>query len=236
MGHDMTTESLPGALALRVLLVDADEPLGLTLARELRQAGHKVTTHARKPGSLTNIHAGDLTEVLGDLVASHGGFDRVVFGLRSATEHFETAADLVRCREDLGRSLGELRAVAQMLSREESGQIWQLLPEDSMQYYLNVPSQPVRSRALMAAVKSLAKEVFRFGVRVNVLQIQPLAEQVPEVAWREAREGLKAYALKFKPQPSAEVARFIHGFMVQSQLPLAGMVLPVGVGFPETNI
>jgi NAD(P)-dependent dehydrogenase (short-subunit alcohol dehydrogenase family) len=222
--------------ALRVLLVDADEPLGFALAGELRATGHHVITHARNASAPTDVHAGDLTTDLETVVAQHGPFDRVVFGLRSGSEQFEAPEDLLRAQHDLGRSLGELRAVAQMEGRREQGQVWQLLPEDSMQYYLDVPSQPVRSRALMAAVKSLAKEVFRFGVRINALQVQPLAEQLPASEWRAAREGLKAYALKFKPQPCIEVARLIHGLLAQPNLPLAGLVLPVGVGFPETNV
>jgi hypothetical protein len=66
--------------------------------------------------------------------------------------------------------------------------------------------------------------------------VQPLAEQRPDSAWRQAREGLKAYALKFKPQRCEQVACLLQALLEQAQLPLAGVVLPVGVGFPETNV
>jgi hypothetical protein len=224
------------ALSLHVLLVDADEPLGQALATELRAFGHHVTTHARDAASPVDVHIGDLTERLDALAESHGPFDRVIFGLRPDREKFELPSDVRHACEYLGRSLGELRAVAQMLARGDDTQIWVLLPEDSMQYYLDVPSQPVRSRALTAAVKSLAKEVFGFGIRLNALQVQPLAEHASPAAWREAREGLRAYALKFKPQACADVARLLHSLLGQARLPLAGLVLPVGVGFPETNV
>ena len=94
----------------------------------------------------------------------------------------------------------------------------------------------MRSRALIAAVKSLAKEVFGLGVRINAFQIQPLAEQFDSVTWKSAKENLKAYALKFKPQTSASVAKLMRALLEMPQIPLAGMVIPIGVGFPEANL
>jgi NAD(P)-dependent dehydrogenase (short-subunit alcohol dehydrogenase family) len=219
---------------LNILLVDAQGALAQSLAAQLREAGHRVLTHGRDAGA--ELAAEDLAAVLPGIEATHGALDRIVFCTRGEAEQFEAAADVERTLADLARTLGELKAAAQLLTRRDDSQLWVLLHEDSMQYYLPVPAQPVRSRALMAAVKSIAKELYRFGVRVNALQVQPCAEELAPAQWRAAKDGLKAFALKFKPQGSAEVAAFLQGLMVQPQLPLVGMVLPVGIGYPEANV
>jgi len=217
-------------------LVDADDPLGEALSQELRRAGHRVTTHSRELDGRTDLHAQDLCVVLDSMVCAGDTFDRVVFGMKGDVERFDTPDDIDCLQVSLSLVLGELQAVVRLLARHENGQVWVLLPEDSMHHYAEVACQPVRTRALIAALKSMAKEVFRLGVRVNALHIQTLAEQLPDAAWRNAQAGLKAYALKFKPRSSVDAARFIHGLLAQPRLPLAGLVLPVGVGFPEAHV
>lgn len=221
-----------------ILLVDADHPLGAALAARLRDAGHRVLTHAREASDAHPVDwvAPAIAEDLAEAQRRYGEFDRVVFGLRGRAERFESPGDIAATHADLAGTLGELKAVAQMLTRRDESQIWVLLQEDSMQYYLPVPAQPVRSRALMAAVKSLAKELFRFGVRLNALQVQPLAEQLDAPLWKSARDGLKAYAMKFKPQTSGDVASMLRALIELPAIPLAGMVMPVGVGYPEANV
>ena len=105
-----------------------------------------------------------------------------------------------------------------------------------MRYYLPIASQPIRSRALIGAVKSLAKEIFSLGVRINALQVQPLVEQFDTTTWKHAKENLKAYAMKFKPQTSTSVAKLMRALLEIPQIPLAGMVIPIGIGFPESNL
>lgn len=223
-----------------VLLVDADHPLSQALAERLRAQGHRVVTHVRQaPGAdapAADVVAADLAAALPQIEAAHGPLDRIVFGLNGQAESFDSPADVDRTRAGLERALLELKAGAQLLTRRDDSQLWVLLPEDSMQYYLPVPAQPVRSRALMAAVKSMAKELFRLGVRVNALQVQPMAEQFDAPRWREAKEGLKAYALKFKPQPGPDVAALLQSLLALPRLALVGMVLPVGIGYPESNV
>lgn len=222
--------------AIRVLVVDAIEPLALSLVAALRAAGHHVTTHARQDSDQADVHAHDLSTSLERIEQQFGPFNRIVFACLPARELIEEPADIWRKQAELSLALAELQAAARLLCRQELGQIWVLLPEDGMRHYLDVPAQPVRSRALMAAVKSLAKEVHSLGLRINALQIQTLAEQVAPEAWPPARPWLKAYALRFKPLPCAHVARFILALLTQATLPLSGMVIPIGIGFPENNI
>lgn len=219
-----------------ILILDADHPLGRALAAELAEAGHAVSTHARQPCGATDLVGADVSPCLNDWNSAHGPFDHIVFGLRATPESADSIDAIARVAGELSTTLNELKACAQLLTRRDEGQIWVLLQEDSMQYYLPLQSQPMRNRALMAAVKSLAKEVFCFGIKLNALQIQPLEEQFDGATWKKAKEGLKAYALKFKPQKSADVAVLVRSLIDIPRLPLAGMVIPVGVGFPEANV
>ncbi|MDH4274451.1 MAG: hypothetical protein OEW08_05395 [Gammaproteobacteria bacterium] len=220
----------------RVLIIDADHSLGAALSKELTEAGHSVTTHARNAEPGIDISGTDISSELSKWDAAYGPFERIVFGLQDGAEVAETPEDISRIQHELSRTLGEIKAGVQILSRREDGQVWVLLQEDSMQYYLPVAAQPMRSRALVGAIKSLAKEVFCFGVKLNALHVQPLAEQLDAALWKDARAHLKAFAIKFKPQKSIDVAKFLRALIELKGIPLAGMVLPVGIGYPENNV
>ncbi|CAN0601939.1 unnamed protein product, partial [Ectocarpus sp. 12 AP-2014] len=137
---------------------------------------------------------------------------------------------------ELTRFLAELQAIGKLLVRNDGGQIWVLTQEDSMSYYTSSSSSPIRTRAQHGAVKSFAKELFRFGVRLNCANVQLLAEQASQEEWDAARKGVKAFAMKFKPNSTAAIAKTLRCFLEQSDLPVAGMIVPIGIGFPETNV
>ena len=219
-----------------ILVLDADHLFGRTLASALGAAGHRVTTHAREDSDGAHLVCADISARLAEFDATHGPFNHIIFGLRDFPEPADDLAAILAVERDLATTLDELKACAQVLTRRDDSQLWVLLQEDSMQYYLPLQNQPMRSRALMAAVKSLAKEVFCFGIKVNALQIQPMEEQFDAAVWKQAKHGLKAYALKFKPQKSSDVAQLLRSLIEIPRLPLAGMVVPVGIGFPEANI
>ena len=222
--------------ASNILVLDADHLFGKALASALSAAGHRVTTHAREASGAAHLVCADISSRLAEYNATHGPFNHIVFGLRDFPESADDLAAILAIERDLATTLGELKACAQVLTRQDDSQLWVLLQEDSMQYYLPLQNQAMRSRALMAAVKSLAKEVFCFGIKVNALQIQPMEEQFDAGLWKQAKHGLKVYALKFKPQKSADVAQLLRSLIEMPRLPLAGMVVPVGVGFLEANI
>lgn len=171
----------------------------------------------------------------------HHQVDRVVFGqpdldgMSATPEGLDRLAGLLETR--LTRFLAELQAAGRWLVRNErGGQLWVLTQEDSMRHYMNVRSVPIESRARQAAVKSFAKEVFRFGVRVNCANVQLLAEQATMDDWSGARAGLKAFATRFKPNTTASAAEMLCTFLGQAELPIAGMVVPIGIGFSEQSI
>ncbi len=183
--------------------------------------------------------------LLAECVASlrlAGEFDCVAFGLPETDEStlLDGDADFPaiteRINADLMRFLVEIRQASVALARRGGGKIFVLTQEDSASYYLALPQSPIASRARIAAAKSLAKEVFRMGVEINVLDVQSFAEQAPESAWIAARPDLKAYALRFHPVTAAAVARVVVGLCRMDCRCFAGMVIPVGVGFPEGNL
>ena len=222
-----------------ILLLDADNCLGISLAGALRHAGHVVLTHSRadQPDNVTDLVAADVTTML---VTWHGTArptpDHVVFGLRHEPESLASVASIEAIEQNLAATLSEIKAAVQLLIRLDESQIWVCLQEGSLQYYLPLPSHVIRTRALMATVKSLAKEVFSYGIKLNALHIQAMEEQFDKATWKAAKDGLKAFAIRFKPQKSRDVAALIQSLLETDGLPVTGMILPVGIGFVETNV
>lgn len=230
-----------------VLILDADSALGPALTSELLYAGYHVIAHTRVEFETTfgsgvrHVSATHASPHIADWNAAHGPIKHVVFGVCDCSEmaydlEGEIEAFNGELENTLGDFLSELQAAAQLLARSDGGQIWVLTQEDSMQYYLRMSSAPITTRARHSAVKSVAKEVLRLGVRVNCATLQLLYEQVEPSDWREARERLKVFAMKFKPVQAAAVSRTLRAWLDQDDLPLAGMVVPLGIGFPEANI
>lgn len=230
-----------------ILFIDADSALGRVLCDELSNAGYRVIAHVRSeprtsfaPG-VTVASRPRAADALAGWNETLGPISHVVFGQPDYSDVLDADADFERftasIEERLNMFLEELQAAGALLARNSGGgQIWALTPEDSMQYYVGCPSVPIDTRARQAAVKSFAKELFRFGVRINCANVQLLEEQVSPDEWRRARDGLKTYAMRFKPNKTAAVARLLRQFLTQRDLPLAGMIVPIGIGFAENNI
>jgi NAD(P)-dependent dehydrogenase (short-subunit alcohol dehydrogenase family) len=230
-----------------VLIADADSALGRALCDELAAAGFGVIAHIRTgghdpfPEAVTVVTADPFAEALTGWNETVAGIDHVVFGQApedAAVLVGEDGFEAMVASLDAGLSgfLAELQAVGKLLARKDGGQVWVLTREDSMRYYTRQPSNPIDARARHAAVKSFAKEVFRFGVRINCANVQLLAEQASAGEWKTARDGLKAFAMKFKPVKAAAVAGTLRRFLEQDDLPITGLIVPIGIGFAENNI
>lgn len=230
-----------------VLVTDADSLLGRMLCSELIDGGFKVIGHVRGhdfppfPLEVTVVVASEFQESIAIWNETVAPINHVVFGQSNSDGEGESEVqdfgDLVATLDfELTRFLAELQASGKLLMRNDGGQIWVLTQEDSMSYYTSSPSSPIRTRAQHGAVKSFAKELFRFGVRLNCANIQLLAEQTSPEDWQAAGKGLKAFAMKFKPNSTAAIAKTLRCFLEQPDLPVAGMIVPIGIGFPETNV
>lgn len=242
-----------------VLLLDADCALGRALCDALHAPDYRVIAHARSAGhepfadDVEVIVADRPEQVLATWDAPRPPLDHVVFGQPrtsdawhsrgpgpdgTAVDHIASQFDALATSLEAGLAgfLGELQAAGKVLARGNGGQIWVLTQEDSMQYCLDFQASQIESRARHAAVKSFAKEMLRFDVRINCAHVQLLREQAPSDAWQQAREGLKAFAMKFKPNRASTVAATLRGFLSQPELPIVGMIVPVGIGFTENNL
>jgi NAD(P)-dependent dehydrogenase (short-subunit alcohol dehydrogenase family) len=230
-----------------ILVTDADTALGRALCGELVSAGIPVVAHVRSaecepfPDPVAVVAADRIHEALAGGGEALSAVGHIVFG-QPAEETADLADEdgfealISSLDEGLTDFLAALQAAGRLLVRKDGGQIWVLTQEDSVHYHTGRSSSPIQARARHAAVKSFAREVFRFGVRVNCANIQVLAEQATPEEWHAARSGLKAFAMKFKPNGAAAVARTLRGFLEQANLPIAGMIVPIGVGFAENNV
>lgn len=229
-----------------ILFIDADSVLAQALCDELSGAGCRVIAHARSErrasfGPLVTVVSSDRPHAaLAEWNETLGPIDHIVFGQPEYGDALGAGDDIERLttsiEERLITFLDELQAAGSLLARGSGGQIWVLTHEDSMRYYVRFPCAPVDSRARQAAVKSFAKELFRFGVRINCANVQLLEEQAPPDEWRRARDGMKTFAMRFKPNKAAAAARMLRHFLTQRDLPVAGMVVPIGIGFAENSI
>ncbi|WP_232437709.1 hypothetical protein [Burkholderia ubonensis] len=242
-------------MSARVLVIDAHGPVERALCASLAEAGLRVVAHVLDeaddgaadwpdaPG-VQVVRAADPAAALDGWNDAYGPFDRIVFGQpRDAragapeVDPFDALAEGVETRLDA--FLATLQAASALaLRRGDGAQIWALTQDDSVGYYLDTApgALPIDVRARHVALKSLGKEMLRFGVRVNVAHLQPVAEAAAPDAWHAARDGLKAFALRFRPSPAACVAAALTAWIARDDLPLAGMVVPIGIGFAENNV
>ncbi|KWK15449.1 hypothetical protein [Burkholderia stagnalis] len=236
-------------MSARVLVIDAHGPVEHALCASLADAGLQVVAHVAGDGEAAPpaarvVRAADPAGALDDWNDTYGPFDRIVFGQPRDTREpapdddpFDALAEGVDAR--LGAFLATLQAAAAVAMRRGDGaQIWALTQDDSVGYYLDTApgALPIDVRARHAALKSLGKEMLRFGVRVNAAHLQPVAEAAEPEAWHAARDGLKAFALRFRPSSAEAVADALTAWIARDDLPLAGMVVPIGIGFAENNL
>lgn len=215
-----------GHPVMRVLIHHGDATLAKALTADLLQAGHLVF-HEQMPSGQEPDHV---------VIASPdpGWVDQLDGGAVDS----ELARMIDEAEAMLHDFLGTLQSAGRRLMRREGGQIWVLTHEGSMRYYMpeHLPGGETLSRAKQAAVKSMAKELLRFGIRVNCANVQTLTEHHSSDDWRAGRKGLKAYAMRFVANPASAVASTLHAFMLQPYLPFSGVVLPVGIGLQENNL
>jgi len=135
----------------------------------------------------------------------------------------------------LTEMLTVLKYSAQHLMRGDGGSIWVLCLDQGASYSVDTPYNPIMNNAMVAAVRSLAKEVARFNITVNVFMIQPPSELADQTVWRGAKNNLKAFSMKFKPNPIKKVAEVLCMYSKMTSPPLSGVVIPIGTGFIEHN-
>jgi len=160
------------------------------------------------------------------------------------TEGFDEAAEFEAdagiARSALERRLKDmlkaLKYGAQHMARGDGGRIWVLCYDHSVSFSVPAPSNPVTNYAAMAAVQCVAKEVAHFNVKINLFMIHPPRESAEPAQWRQARDSLHVYGLKYKPQPVDHVSELLHMYAGLAHLSTTGGVIPVGNGIAVCNI
>lgn len=152
----------------------------------------------------------------------------------------EFTADAVTAMQRLELRLTEvlkaLKYGSQHLARADGGRIWVLCYDHSVNYSVASPSNPITNNAVIAAVQSIAKEVARFDVSVNVFLIHPPKESVDSNSWKQAKQSLKVYGMKYKPQPVQHIAELLQMYAGLKNLTTTGGIIPVGSGIAAGNI
>jgi len=223
----------------RTLLIDADTPLGRSLATALDQAGHQVTTHARRgrDGLPIDCRHPNACEAIDRMVRDGQPPERIVFGLPDLAGSPGGPSHVDAMAQALDRFLGELQAACLALRRCDHGQAWVVLADDSLGYFLDeTPGHPILTQGMIAAVRSAAKEVFPLGLRVNAFLVQPTGADLGADSLKRCKGSLKAFTLRFRPPEPGDAAQVLASLLDVPRLPLAGLVVPCGFGFTEANL
>jgi len=219
------------------LILYGDGPIAAALASRFQAQAHEVRmlrlsdvvdgttdlkahfeTFAASGKSYANIYI-DLTE----------GFDE--------SAEFEADGDAARIalEQRLKEMLKALKYGAQHMARADGGRIWVLCYDHSVSFSVAAPSNPITNYAAMAAVQCVAKEVAHFDVTVNLFMIHPPSDTVAPPLWRQARDSLHVYRLKYKPQSASQVSELLHMYAGIEHLSTTGGVIPVGSGIAVCN-
>jgi len=134
------------------------------------------------------------------------------------------------------RFLRLVQAAIHALMGNGGGQIWVADWDDTFEYHLPLPCTPLQAEARAASVRALAKECARLGIKINSLLLQPVAEMFQLEQFRDAREELKTYALRYRPVSCATVAAQLCNFLEQPDLPMAGAMVGLGTGICQGHL
>ena len=181
-----------------------------------------------------------LTEAVTKAFKSGRAFGTVVFdmplldehALMKAGAHDELCAAVEQHALDF---VAALQLTVAKLMAVSHAQIWVMVREQSFRYHLSVPGAPVLSQLRCSTVRTVAKEVARFGLRVNASVFQYGASELTDETWRHGRDGLKCYAQKYKPYDTADLANHLVTMIRNRSLPVNGAVMQIGCGVLEDN-
>lgn len=227
------------------LIVDANSRIGYEVGRQLLQRGMSVWVHSRGEAVSADgmaFVAGDSPQVaVRETLAQHPEIGTVIFDLSTLNEQglLEGGQSDLLCDQVETHSLEFLmamQAALRQLITVRGAQVWVLVREDSFRYHLDVPAPPIMGQLRSSTVRTVAKEVARFGVRVNAAVLHYSTEELSPEIWRAGAGGLKSYAQKYKPFAVSDMAGHLVAMICNSNLPVHGAVMQLGCGVLENNI
>ena len=220
------------------LIVHDGGPISTALIVQLEAFGHEV--HIFR---LSDVE-GNTASLKGHLesVAESGQyytnvFIDLTFGCNEI-EAFNTdaAAARIELERRINGLLRTLKYGAQHMARSDGGKIWVLCLDHSVSMSVSTPSNPVTNYAAMAAVQCVAKEIVHFDVKVNLFLIHPPRESVDSAHWRQAKDNLHVYGLKYKPQSTDHVCETLRMYAELEHLTTTGGLIPLGSGIAIANV
>jgi hypothetical protein len=219
------------------LILHGDGPIAAALAARFQAQAREV-----RMVRLSNVLDGadDLKTHFETFAASGGSYANIYIDL---TEGFDEIAEFradsdaarIALERRLKQMLKALKYGAQHMARADGGRIWVLCYDHSVSFSVTAPSNPITNYAAMAAVQCVAKEVAHFDVTVNLFMIHPPSDTVEPRIWKQARDSLHVYRLKYKPQSADQVSELLHMYAGIKHLSTTGGVIPVGSGIATCN-
>ncbi len=128
--------------------------------------------------------------------------------------------------------LSDCRLATQAMMTAKTGHVLFLGIDDVAARLVGLPESPMANQLRVSALKSLAKEYGRMGIKYNAILSQPSKETVDPKTWRSQRDQLKVYTMRFSPNETREYADFC-AQAVKGSLPLNGGLLCLGKGVME---
>lgn len=233
------------AVSQGCLIVGANSRISLELGHQLLKRGVSVWVHAAdgmpEVVGMMSVTGESSAIAVNETLVRHAEIRTVVFDLPLLDEKalLESGQHDLLCERVQAYSL-EFFATLQVAVRQLISvgyvQIWVLVREDSFHYHLDVPAAPILSHLRCSTVRTVAKEVARFGMRLNAAVLHYGAEELSPETWRAGREGLKSYAQKYKPFTVADMAGHLLAMICNPALPVHGAVMQLGCGGLENNI
>lgn len=219
------------------LIVNGGGPISRALTARLEAFAHEVHTL----GSPDVEDSATGFKVYFERVAESGKYYSNIF--IDLTHGFNEVdafnADAIAAKTELERRINRLLRVlkygALQMVRSNGGKIWVLCLDHSVSMSVTTPSNPVTNYAAMAAVQSVAQEVMHFDVKVNLFLIHPPRESVDSAEWRKAKNHLRVYGLKYKPQSADHISETLHMYSELKNLTTTGALIPLGSGIAIAN-
>ena len=128
--------------------------------------------------------------------------------------------------------LSDCRAATQAMMTAKAGQVLFLGIDDVAARIVGLPQTPMGNQLRVSALKSLAKEYGRMGIKFNAVLSQPSKETVAPEVWKEQRNALKVYTMRFAPTETADYAAFCAS-MLAGGVPVNGGLICLGKGVME---
>lgn len=219
------------------LIVNDGGPISTALIVQLEAFAHEV--HIFRLSDVED-NATSCKDHLERVAESGKHYNNIFIDLTFGCNEIEAFnADALTARTKVERRInGLLRTLkygAQHMARADGGRIWVLCLDHSVSMSVGSPSNPVTNYAAMAAVQCVAKEIMHFDVKVNLFLMHPPRESVDSADWRQAKNNLHVYGLKYKPQSADQVCETLRMYSELEHLSTTGGLIPLGSGIAIAN-